>query len=134
MVRIISVTLLLTLALAGCAPSASRWIGTWEGEIPGLVQADKDDAIAGTLRKVRLEIPSATSFQLVESGVNMDGMLSIHGDTATLKVINRFDRAVPNPESEENKIMLTLAEDGTITYEPGGVWRSNPTVLKKVEE
>lgn len=134
MARIISLTLLLTLALAACAPDASRWIGTWEGEIPGFVQSDKDDAIANTLRNVKLEIISGSKFELVESGVDMDGMVSLKGDTATLTIVNRFGRGVEKPEAAENQIELTLKEDGTMIYSPGGVWSSNPVVLEKVKE
>jgi hypothetical protein len=126
--RIISVAFLALLVPLGCGSPTAPWLGTWEGERQGIVREGATGPIAGTLRRVRIEIDADGKFTATELGIARRGSVQFGRERVVLKVEFILDNPVDKPQSE---LILELQQDGTALYTDTGAGWPSPVRLTK---
>ena len=123
----------LAVGLVACGSPAPKWVGEWQGEQEGLVRADKDDAIANTLKRVTLTVKEDATFTLVKGGIPYQGTISFGHQESTLQVTSLMDRRL-SPGITFKPIVLALQKDGTVTVTDPNDFHRPPVVLRKFSE
>jgi len=119
-IRILPLTLLI-LGSVGCTNDNSKWVGTWKGTNKDLVADDiaaKDPIIAESIRLVKLEIKSNSTFVLERAGFPHSGSITFGSQKSTLRIEKILDRPLDQVNEETKKqnpnITLEWVDSNTI--------------------
>ncbi|MBS1716138.1 MAG: hypothetical protein JSS72_00220 [Armatimonadetes bacterium] len=113
----LSIASLTLLALAGCQPSATPYVGDWKGSRVYQIQPGDNALLAKHIAEVKLTVYSNGTFKLYDGGLTAEGRLDVDSDgSAKLRILTMLS---VRSDMDESKFPKVTKEGDKLVYRNG---------------